>query len=178
MLSGLHLPWLLWGLTETLSQEGRSQSWWEWTRSSWVTWTCRWGLRLPISKTSRAECFGVSAVFVPLLSNGEPRESTSTVALEMSSCLYCVPYHSSVLSVCPSNDFETTATLEANEEETGQFLKQGTRAWARQSFSNSKQSTTEAFASAIRTAAQTDFALTKTALLQKKNTLRFYILQH
>lgn len=30
----------------------------------------------------------------------------------MASCLYCVPYHSSVLSVCPSNDFDTTATLE------------------------------------------------------------------
>lgn len=34
---------------------------------------------------------------------------------EMASCLYCVPYHSSVLSVCPSNDFDTTATLKQKE---------------------------------------------------------------
>lgn len=33
---------------------------------------------------------------------------------DIDSCLYWVPYHSSVLSVCPSNDLETTATLKRN----------------------------------------------------------------
>lgn len=34
----------------------------------------------------------------------------------MASCLYCVPYHSSVRSVCPSNDLETTATLKEKKK--------------------------------------------------------------
>lgn len=42
------------------------------------------------------------------------------LASVMASCLYCVPYHSSVLSVCPSNDFDTTATLEKEKSEPGQ----------------------------------------------------------
>lgn len=46
-----HLPWLKWGLMESLSQEGRSQSWSGWTHFSWVTWTCRSHLHWPISET-------------------------------------------------------------------------------------------------------------------------------
>lgn len=40
---------------------------------------------------------------------------TWMVVSSMDSCLYCVPYHSSVLSVWPSYDFDTTATLQRSE---------------------------------------------------------------
>lgn len=49
-----------------------------------------------------------------------PQRFTSMLASVMASCLYCVPYHSSVLSVCPSNDFDTTATLQKEKSEQGQ----------------------------------------------------------
>lgn len=47
----------------------------------------------------------------------------------MASCLYCVPYHSSVLSVCPSNDFDTTATLEKKEKEWARSGDMDTKSW-------------------------------------------------
>lgn len=46
------------------------------------------------------------------------QQFTLMVSSEMASCLYCVPYHSSVLSVCPSYDFETTATLGGRKKTT------------------------------------------------------------
>lgn len=48
-----HLPWLKWELMESLSQEGRSRSWWGWTHFSLAIWICRWGLHLPISTTEK-----------------------------------------------------------------------------------------------------------------------------
>ena len=113
------LPWLKWVLMESLSQEGRSRSWSGWTRFSSVIWTCRWGLHFPISE--RQENIEQAAsprteVIHPHQTPSIVSTMTSLVTLMvssvMASCLYCVPYHSSVLSVCPSKDFDTTATLE------------------------------------------------------------------
>lgn len=72
------------------------------------------------------------------------QKSTSTVASEMASCLYDVPYHSSVLSVCPSNDLDTTATLDTNKSEAASCHDQKhVRIGASQVFSDCKLSGAE-----------------------------------
>lgn len=45
----------------------------------------------------------------------------------IASCLYCVPYHSSVRSVCPSNDLETTATLKEKKKKPKELKDHCTR---------------------------------------------------
>lgn len=118
-----HLPWLKQGRQESLSQEGKFQSWSEWTHFSLVTWTCRWGPRRPISEThTRLNVMSLIQIISLKKKNSTACTAicsalylqwfTLMVSSEIASCLYCVPYHSSALSVRPSNDFETKTTLE------------------------------------------------------------------